>query len=363
MSNVNYNSSFCKSILKFIVITFILSNNVIRSQNLVRNGSFEFYVDSLLNYSKDNMDGFDGFVKYENTPSNQFIGSIIPPWLSYNTADYFNENSQWTFSGYINGNYSTYTTLSIPRNSFGSSFAKDSNYYAGFIGYAGNMSPVYLDYKEYIYQQLDFPLINNETYCLSFWVKLSPGSNRAIKEVGAFLTNTLPSMSSTYYISAQPQVLNNTFIADTSNWTLVQGCFTADGGEQYIMIGNFNSNINTSSQNIGNNLSYLICCDPKAYYYIDDISLVKYDITTDINKIDLNSNNIMIYPNPTKDILHLKTIIDKNLVVSIKDIVGKEVVKIKDQKEINVSTLEKGIYFVDVYQGTQKIITKKIIKD
>ena len=363
MSNINYNNSSSKSFLKLIVIAFILSSNGLKSQNLIKNGSFEFYIDSLLNYSKDNQGGLDGFVKYQYTPSTQIIGSLIPPWYSYNSADYFNDSTTFTLTGYNNGWY-TYNTVGIPENMFGYSFAKDSNYYAGFYPYKGKQQAAYFDYKEYIYQQFDFPLLNNETYCLSFWVKLASGANRAVKQIGALFTNTLPTMQSTYYINAQPQVLyNGGYIIDTLNWTQIQGTYTASGDEQYIIIGNFNSNINTNTFNVGNKTHYMLCCDPTAYYFIDNVSLIKCNTATNINELNNNFHDIRVYPNPTKDVLYIKTIIDKNLIVSIKDILGKEVVKIKDQKEINVSTLAKGIYFVDIYQNNQKIATKKIIKE
>ena len=362
MSIINHNYRFPKSIFKLIVIVFLLLSTGLTSQNLVKNGSFEFYVDSLLNYSKDNMGGLDGIVKYESWPSTQLIGSVIPPWFCIGTADYFNDNSLFTKTGYNNGWY-TYDTFGIPENWFGYSFAKDSNYYAGFLYYTSPNPVGYADSKEYIYQQLDAPLQSNETYCLSFWVKLASGANRAVNQIGALFTNSVPATTSPFFINAQPQVqYNGTFITDTLNWTQVQGCFTAEGGEQFITIGNFNTNANTNTFNVGNKTHYMLCCDPTAYYYIDDVSLVKYDIATNINDVNVDYLDIKIYPNPTKGILFIKAI-DKNIIVSIKDIVGKEVLKTKNHKEIDVSILEKGIYFVDVYQGTQKIITKKIIKD
>ncbi len=39
--------------------------------------------------------------------------------------------------------------------------------------------------------------------------------------------------------SYTPQINETTVITDTANWTLVSGLFIANGGEQYIIIGNF----------------------------------------------------------------------------------------------------------------------------
>ena len=363
MTTINHKCTLLNSHFKHIIIVFLLLSNIIKSQNLIQNGSFEFYVDSLLNYSKDNMGGLDGIVKYESWPSTQLIGSVIPPWFCFGTPDYFNDNATFTVTGYNNGWY-TYNTLGIPESMFGYSFAKDSNYYAGLILYNTPNPAAYADSKEYIYQQLSAPLQSNETYCLTYWVKLASGVNRAVNQIGALFTNTLPVEYSPSFIMAQPQIsYNNGFITDTLNWTQIQGNYIADGGEQFITIGNFNTNANTNTFNVGNKTHYLLCCDPKSYYYIDNVSLVKCNIATNNNESNNNFHEIQIYPNPTKDVLYIKTIIDKNLILSIKNILGKEVVKTKDQKEINVSTLEKGIYFLDIYQNNQKIATKKIVKE
>lgn len=347
-----------------LFIMFFFTFNTITSQNLIRNSSFEEYNDTLLNYTRDASEGFDSFVKHENSPSTQLIGSVIPPWFCYNTADYYNYNSTFIKTYDINNITYTVNTFGVPENLLGYSIPKEGNYYAGFISYKGNQSQWYLDWKEYIYQQLETPLQPGKTYCLNFWVKLASCSNYATKQVGALFSATLPSMASTYYINAQPQIENNnTYIADTLNWTLVQDCFVADGGEQYIIIGNFNTNANTDKTFLGNNPHCSQCCNPFSYYYIDDISLSINNNTTNMFESTENLSMIDLYPNPTSDKVIINKNTHKNVFVIITNIVGKEILKTNTQKEIDISTLEKGIYFVDIYIDKEKITTKKIIKE
>jgi outer membrane protein OmpA-like peptidoglycan-associated protein len=66
-----------------------------------------------------------------------------------------------------------------------------------------------------------------------------------------------------------PQVLNpvSAPLTDTKNWQCVTGTFVAEGGEQFITIGNFNT-AERSGYVEPDSLTRLL---PGAYYYIDDI--------------------------------------------------------------------------------------------
>jgi hypothetical protein len=94
------------------------------------------------------------------------------------------------------------------------------------------------------------------------------------------------------------------FISDTTQWTEIQGCFTANGGEQYITIGNFTSNFNTDTLNT-NSTNLVSGREGVSYYYIDDVTLIDQS-TVGINELD-EENNFEIYPNPTNSILNIKS--------------------------------------------------------
>jgi hypothetical protein len=82
------------------------------------------------------------------------------------------------------------------------------------------------------------------------------------------------------------------------NATQIQGCFAAIGGEQYVIIGNFNSNANTDTIYTGTNNP--IPSDPQyAYYYIDDVTLIDQS-TVGLDELS-NGNSMTVYPNPANE--------------------------------------------------------------
>ena len=57
---------------------------------------------------------------------------------------------------------------------------------------------------------------------------------------------------------------------DTQGWTEIAGDFVAEGGEEYLTIGNFFSAANSGIVDDTALLTYLL---PGSYYYIDDVRL------------------------------------------------------------------------------------------
>ena len=76
---------------------------------------------------------------------------------------------------------------------------------------------------------------------------------------------------------------------------------------------------------------------------------------------DFNQLDILIYPNPTSDIVY----IDGNytqLKVVVYDILGKQVINKPITNSIDISQLEKGVYTLQLSDGT-KLTTQRIIKN
>ena len=66
------------------------------------------------------------------------------------------------------------------------------------------------------------------------------------------------------------------------------------------------------------------------------------------------SNEVNIFPNPAKNILNIQTYksIDR---IEIIDQLGKTIIKNNFHKTLNISTLSKGIYTINLYKGNEKI--------
>ncbi|GMV77992.1 MAG: hypothetical protein AMXMBFR79_11250 [Chitinophagaceae bacterium] len=123
----------------------------------------------------------------------------------------------------------------------------------------------------------------NKCYYAEFWVSLGNNSRIACNNIAMLLTDTaiwspFPSNSSNFgydLIPANPQIFNygNPVITDTLNWVKISGVYTAQGGEEYITIGNFKDDANTTTVQVNSGVG----TSNKSGYYIDDIYLIPLD--------------------------------------------------------------------------------------
>ncbi|MES2514196.1 MAG: choice-of-anchor tandem repeat GloVer-containing protein, partial [Bacteroidota bacterium] len=135
-----------------------------------------------------------------------------------------------------------------------------------------------------------------------------------------------------------------------------------------------------TSQGGTNNLGVIFQYDPLSHVYTKKMDFTGANGSTpssvsggliEVPAIlaGLNEKNVIgvmkIYPNPCDGNLKIQyNALKSNEGLSIKmtDILGKEVLIEKYKEEINISSLENGIYFLGLYQSNNLIETKKIIK-
>ena len=174
----------------------------------------------------------------------------------------------------------------VPRNKMGFQKAHDGNAYCGI--YCSQEL-----YREYLQTELKEPLVAGKRYRVSFWVSLADKSPFAVATLGAMLTPqrledsthgilmeremTTLDGSNTQSIAThfEPQVLNSmdNILDNTKEWVEVSGEFIANGGERFLTIGNFLPFNKSSVVGMeGANLPV-----SGAYYYIDDVSVVRLD--------------------------------------------------------------------------------------
>ncbi len=111
---------------------------------------------------------------------------------------------------------------------------------------------------------------------------------------------------------------------------------------------------------------------PKDYSGFDGRTLVKTKLIENKNvnsygctlyeSIDeqSNANEFKIFPNPTEDILTIKTEYLRYS-IEIYDIYGKKILSVKNENTINTKALSNGTYFVSITSDSGKIKTEKII--
>ena len=236
--------------MKLIIYLFLFfaSVNAFGQGNLVPNPSFE---------------------QYSSCPAA--FGEVYKAtgWNSFNTPDYFNTCA-------------TSTDVGVPLNYMGYQYAATGNAYGGFFTYYSSF-----DYHEFLYTQLQSPLIKNQKYFISF--KVSPADSGfciySNKTGVKFFTNTPGSI----VLNNTAHFYTNTIITDTAGWTKVSGSFVADSVYKYAVFGNFFNDANTDI--IDHN-----CGFPLSYYYIDDICISTDSLLCNsivpINLLSFNVKNL-----------------------------------------------------------------------
>ncbi|MDA3882638.1 MAG: OmpA family protein [Bacteroidales bacterium] len=228
-------------IIIFITSIFFFTN--IQSQNLVPNPSFE---------------------DFKKCPEKVSQIKKTLYWVSptVGTPDYYNSCN--------NGE------VGIPINTSGYQFPFNGNAYIGIILYSKNDS-----YREYVQVKLVDKLEKHKIYKLSLYVCLRESSLYSIDKIEVFFSNNKIKSKKRGILDSIPQISNNIIIKDTLKWTLISGYYKAKGNEEYLIIGNFQKN--KDLQILKNKVNANI--EKKAYYYIDNVSLVQVEETDSIRKI------------------------------------------------------------------------------
>ena len=98
-----------------------------------------------------------------------------------------------------------------------------------------------------------------------------------------------------------------------------------------------------------------------------ELYFTDFDMTLDNPEFNENElkNNVVLYPNPTTGTFHIKTPDNSQISqVKIYDLLGKEMsFSTQNNSELDLSSLNDGIYLVKVYTDnsiyTSKIVVKK----
>lgn len=93
--------------------------------------------------------------------------------------------------------------------------------------------------------------------------------------------------------------------------------------------------------------------------YYDNFVISSPDLAVN----DLELNQINIFPNPVKNVLHLTTHTSEDIKdLEVVDLTGKTIMKLKSSKQIHTESLGKGTYILKINLKNGKSITRKFIK-
>ena len=178
-----------------------------------------------------------------------------------NCDDWFNAVQPLSTFDWYSTCYPSSSFYQLPNLFYGFSFPHTGEAMVGFVPYSS-----FTNIGEAIGVRLSNPLIGDSAYCFSFWIKNSEnhGNVYSMREYDiAFLVDTT-GIHSNDAISSYITVSNT---PDLGDWNLLSGYYIAGGGEEFMLIGSFNSSPDYYMK------------DPETtpenclYYYYDDFSV------------------------------------------------------------------------------------------
>jgi len=216
-------------------------------QNLVPNPSFEDTIECPTCITANNCVAVS--TKYWFNPSTQTNAS----------PDYFHA-CWWQKNLDPNG-------IGIPFNFPGYQIAHSGDAYIGLISFET------INFREYIETQLTKPLEAGKKYNISLFASASNDlALYVVRTLGVHFSKAKITSTNELNLPVTPQVLlakdDGLHLTDTLNWMKISGSFVANGGEEYITIGNFENDANSDTMHFFGN-SYI------SYYFLDDVSVIK----------------------------------------------------------------------------------------
>lgn len=245
-----------------IAIFLLLSSTILFAQknadkNLIPNPSFEIYTGKVNDIS------------------------IAKPWIGVGTVDFLTKPEKRDTSRYKGARTGTcYGGLRFQK-----------------------------EYKEYMYVPLELPLEEGNIYHFEMFVRLLIVDNVTVtvKELGAYFSETPYEEGMSFYKESIVDSTNEYGLAGTRNWMRIRGDYKALGGEKYVILGNFKAKMKDDfvKKNKTNIFEF-----EEGYYYVDDVSLYKKNISADSVKknktVEIPSFADSLPAGKTVDITNLK---------------------------------------------------------
>ena len=319
----------------YLLTTLFLCNvSFAFSQNLISNPSFE---------------------QLDSCPTHQGQANFASNWFTTMPSFSMNTNPDLFSSNCF------YSSVGTPLNFLGYQYPKNGNNYVGAYEYAeGQISNL----REYIQSLLLYPLQSGKEYYVEYWISQIESAQISISNMGAYFSDTLVSPLDGDYFPVTPQIENpdSIILSDTMNWMKISGTFTAQGGEQYIVIGNFRPDSLTNIDTVSNaSINYYF-----SYYYIDMVSVIPVDSLAGISSLDAFTPTV--FPNPTHDFLTIDfgTSGARNCIMELYALDGRLLLKKEElmsvNSQIDLRQFPPGMYVLKIksYKGERAV---KVMKE
>jgi hypothetical protein len=348
------------------IVFFVVSKGLFAQTNLVLNPSFEEFV-TCPNFYEWKIDS----AKHCYSPTSRQMGAYKV------SASYFNDACR-TVDWRCNC-FSHKWDYQVPKT--GNAYAGIYTYWdADYINWPDRNSLEYRwenpfwspdadsTYRQYIGMQLSEPLKKDHLYKVSLYVSTSYGADvpLAVHNIGVYFSankvENAPKTGGMGRLYYKPQIENTMAqvpLTDSSAWQLIGGEFVAQGGEQYLVIGNFRSTFETeftershrwTDQGPGTDNN------DACFTFVDDVSVELIGDVTGVAEQNNKTKGITIAPNPNNGNFIIRS--ENNLsYLKIVDLSGRLVYEQKtnsQQVELNNLNLSKGVYILHTKDSEQK---------
>jgi hypothetical protein len=292
------------------------------AQNLVINGSFDQVIGCPTALSM-----IDSTASWQNPTIN-------------GTPDFFHVCGSPFFAG-------------VPMNGLGYQQPHSGESYAGIHRFQLGL----VNYREYLEGSFNTPLIAGQCYYFEMYISLSNFSEYTSPDIGVLFSDTLiTGVLNIHMLALTPQIVNpSNMIPDTTGWMLVSGTYTATGGENHLIIGNFQTDATMDTTLINPNALW-----PITYVYVDDVSLT---LCTGVS-VAGQTDDILVFPNPVVEKMNIRTDGHHPTEITIYNISLSEVFTSSFTSDITLDLrhLDPGVYIYHIITEEKFIRTGKFIK-
>ncbi len=303
------------------VLIILLFPVIVSGQNLVPNGSFELVDTCPAVNSCDNLEFASGWFEPISCGSDLFHACAYPNGCSTPTVDGINPYHGIGMAALV-------TRL---------------------------VSSLFPNRREYASCELSETLSSDSIYAFSMRLKHAGGDGVSVGSVGAYFSAD----SATDY-SLDHQLIGHTpklqrdpdsIMSNVSIWYLWEDTLVAEGGEQFLMIGNFLDDDNTPYFQPSFNTA--------SAYYIDDVRLTKITKPNSVRELDVRFG---ISPNPSNGLVSIEykgSLTPK--VMTLLTVEGKEVLSRPWQTQLDVSGFSEGMYLLQVEFDNRAVGTQRLV--
>lgn len=292
--------------------------------------------------SAQNLIADPGFEIHNDTCSSNWPG--LTYWYNPNTAT---PDLTCTLEGHCN---QSLTESFIDQNQFPLPF--EGNCMMGMYWCYHEQS---IQTRDYIATKLITPLMADTEYTLSFFISRAIIWNLAIDKVGAYFSADSILVDYHTIMAVEPQIeKSGEVLTPDLEWQLITLSYIAEGGEQFLVLGNFRDynemtvvNTGTSWKNWDN-----------AYYFVDEVML-QPSVSVGMD----DALQIFHEAIPMGNRLHLSSNVPTQY--SVCDILGRQFVQGQmppGNRYVPIEELSSGVYIVTMHNN-EHIHTKKFWKE